>query len=321
MNKRASFVIFLLVTGFFDSFAKKESDETLNLLYWNIQNGMWDGQADDYQRFTDWVSEQHPDICVWCEAQKLYVVGSDKSEKETEEECIARWRRLAARYRHQYVYLSAHPDNYPQLVTSRFPMDAEKLIKGNSDTIVCHGASWYKLRIGKKKTFNLVTLHTWPMGYGYRVPADKRKESQANGEGDVFRRTEMEYLCKNTVLTHPKAKKELWAMMGDFNSISRVDNDAYQLPENSTKFMVHDYIREETPYIDLIKDFYPQQFISSTGGKSRIDFIYITPALRKKVKYAAILKDDYTLPVRNPQKISNFWHPSDHLPILMTFAY
>ena len=177
------------------------------------------------------------------------------------------------------------------------------------------------ITIGKKKTLNLVTLHTWPMGFGFRVPTAKRKESQAKGEGDIFRRTEMEYLCKNTVLTHPNAKKELWAMMGDFNSVSRVDNETYQYPENSTKFLVHDYIRTETPYIDLIKDLYPQQFISSTGGKTRIDFIYVTPALRKNVIHATILRDDYTSPVRNPQKISNFWHPSDHLPIIMTFKY
>ena len=228
---------------------------------------------------------------------------------------------MAERYGHRYVYLSAHPDNYPQLITSRYPLEPEKLITGNADTMVCHGASWYKLTIDKKKALNLVTLHTWPMGFGFRVPADKRKESQEKGEGDTFRRTEMEYLCKATVLTHPNAKKELWAMMGDFNSVSRVDNDTYQHPYNSTKFLVHDYIRSETPYIDLIKDFYPQGFISSTGGKSRIDFIYVTPALRKKVTHAAILRDDYTSPVRNPQKISNFWHPSDHLPILMTFKY
>lgn len=299
--------------------AKKTGDNTLTLLYWNIQNGMWDGQTDDYQRFTDWVSRQQPDICVWCEAQKLYVTNTDKSEKETEEECLARWRRLAERYGHPYVYLSAHPDNYPQLITSRFPMEAEQLITGNADTVVCHGASWYKLRLKKKKTLNLVTLHTWPMGYGYRVPAEKRKESQANGEGDKFRRTEMEYICKTTVLSHPKAGKELWAMMGDFNSISRVDDETYQLPENTTRYLLHDYIRTSTPYIDLIKATYPQEFMRTTGGNSRIDFIYVTPALFDKVRYAAILKDDYTTPVRNPQKISNFWHPSDHLPILMKF--
>ena len=52
----------------------------------------------------------------------------------------------------------------------------------------------------------------------------------------------------------------------------------------------------------------------------RIDFIYVTPALRKKIRHAAILRDDYTSPVRNPQKISNFWHPSDHLPIVMKIS-
>ena len=312
--------LMLFLMGLATGHARKEGNGTLNLLYWNIQNGMWDGQTDDYKRFTDWVSAQKPDICVWCEAQKLYVTNSDKSEKETEEECLARWRRLAERYGHTYVYLSAHPDNYPQLITSRFPMEAEKLIKGNSDTIVCHGASWYKVKLGKKqKTLNLVTLHTWPMGYGYRVPSDKQQESRTKGEGDVFRRKEMELICKETVLSHRNSKKEFWAMMGDFNSVSRIDNEAYQFPDSTTKFLVHDYIREETPYIDLIRSFYPQEFISSTGGKSRIDFIYVTPALRKKVNGAAIMKDSYTTPVRNPQKISNFWHPSDHLPILMKF--
>lgn len=311
----------LAATGVLTSFAKKEGEGTLKLLYWNIQNGMWDGQTDDYRRFTDWVAQQQPDICVWCEAQKLYVTNSDKSERETEEECLARWSRLAERYGHSYVYLSAHPDNYPQLITSRFPMEAEKLITGNADTVVCHGASWYKVKMGRKKqVLNLVTLHTWPMGHGFRVPADRQKESREKGEGDIFRRKEMELICRSTVLSHPKAKKELWAMMGDFNSISRIDNAKYQLPENSTKFLVHDYIRSETPYIDLINSFYPQQFIGSTGSNSRIDFIYVTPALRKMVRKAAILKDSYTTPVRNPQKISNFWHPSDHLPIVMEFG-
>ncbi|MBQ2044666.1 MAG: endonuclease, partial [Bacteroidaceae bacterium] len=55
---------------------KKENEGNFRLLYWNIQNGMWDGQTDDYQRFTSCVEGQKPDICVWCEAQKLYVTGT-----------------------------------------------------------------------------------------------------------------------------------------------------------------------------------------------------------------------------------------------------
>lgn len=296
----------------------RRSEREVCLLYWNIQNGMWDGQTDDYLRFTSWVKARNPDICVWCEAQKLYATGTAKSEVETEEECLTRWKRLAERYGHTYVYLSAHPDHYPQLITSRFPLEAEKLISGNADTIVCHGASWYKLQRGRK-TLNIVTLHTWPQGFGYKVPQAEREASRARHEGDLFRRMEMEYICKETVLSHPKASEELWAMMGDFNSISRVDNATYQLPDSSTRFLVHDFILGQTPYIDLIHNTYPRQFISTTGSKSRIDFLYVTPALRKCIHDASVIHDDYTTPVRNPQNISNFWHPSDHCPILVHF--
>ena len=323
----------MLALVFAATAAMGKGNNNVRLLYWNIQNGMWDGQQDDYQRFTTWVAEQKPDICVWCEAQKLYKTGTADSERETEQECLDRWKRLAARYGHTYIYLSAHPDNYPQLITSTFPMECEKLISGNADTIVCHGASWYKVRIGKKSV-NLVTLHTWPQGYGFKVPADKRDESRANFEGDKFRRAEMEYICKQTILSHPKAKlralgarlgskeseKELWAMMGDFNSVSRLDNSKYKLPDDSPKFLVHDFIREQTPYEDIIKTLYPDCVVSSTGGGSRIDFMYLTPALRSCVKQAEIVNDSYTKPIRSPQKISNFWHPSDHLPIIVDFA-
>ena len=35
------------------------------LLYWNIQDGMWDGQTDNFNRFVAWVQKQAPDICVF----------------------------------------------------------------------------------------------------------------------------------------------------------------------------------------------------------------------------------------------------------------
>ena len=71
MKLKAIILGLLAFTALQSASAKTRQDNTLTLLYWNIQNGMWDGQTDDYQRFTDWVSRQQPDICVWCEAQKL----------------------------------------------------------------------------------------------------------------------------------------------------------------------------------------------------------------------------------------------------------
>ena len=108
--KKIWLFLLLALMGTHDGMARRTEQE-LTLLYWNIQNGMWDGQTDDYQRFTSWVKAQDPDICVWCEAQKLYVTGTAKPEVETEAACLERWKRLAERYGHAYVYLSAHPDN------------------------------------------------------------------------------------------------------------------------------------------------------------------------------------------------------------------
>lgn len=300
--------------------ARKGEGKELRLLYWNIQNGMWDGQTDDYHRFTSWVKEQEPDICVWCEAQKLYVTGTATSEVETEEECLQRWKRLAKRYGHDYIYLSAHRDNYPQLLTSKFPLENMEKITGNKDTLVCHGASWFRLQKGKK-ALNLVTLHTWPMAYGLNVPKSQQAQSKKEHGGDKCRLAEMTYICKQTIHTRKKAKREYWAMMGDFNAVSRLDKVIYDYPDNSPAYWVHDYILEETPYKDVIKEFYPDTVISTTGKTKRIDFVYATPKLLKKVKHAAIIREGYPAPVRNAQNISNFWHPSDHSPILVDFRF
>ena len=37
---------------------------------------MWCGQDDNYEKFTTWVKQQDPDICVWCEAQSIYKNGT-----------------------------------------------------------------------------------------------------------------------------------------------------------------------------------------------------------------------------------------------------
>ncbi len=308
-------VLFLCLSS---ATAKKE--QPLRLLYWNIQNGMWDGQTDDYQRFTDWVRQQNPDICVWCEAHKNYKTNSDKGESEKMDACKSRWERLAKRYGHKYVYLSAVRDNYPQMITSKYPIETVKLMIGNKrDSIVAHGAGWFKLKMGKKD-INIVTLHTWPQGFGFGIKDNKEREaSKLRNDGDKYRRMELEYICKETILQNKKSGKELWMMMGDFNAKSPLDDDIYKHGKGDTKYLTHTYILENTPYLDLIKEKHPDTFEYTTGSKNRIDFIYTTKPLLKKVVDANVLNDAYTKPVRNPQKISNFWHPSDHLPILVNF--
>lgn len=313
-------LIYLLIAA--SLLAACSAPRPLRLVYWNIQNGMWDGQPDDYQRFTDWVESQKPDVCVWCEAQPIYKTGTYTKLDEidlwrADSLMTGFWHRLGERYGHKYIYISGHRDNYPQVITSHYPIECVDRITGNADTLVSHGAGWARINVNGKPV-NIVSLHTWPQAYGFNVAAEDRERSKAAHEGDIFRRTEMEYICRHTLGSVPGAEKQLWMMMGDFNSRSRVDNDEYKYPDDDTRLLVHDYIISETPYVDVVHEKHPGEFITSTGGKARIDFVYCTPPLAKKVQSAEIVSDDYTTPVRS-EIVKSFWEPSDHRPIIVDF--
>ena len=299
--------------------AARPEKHNVRLLYWNIQNGMWDGQADHYERFTRWVKEQGPDICVFCEASSNYMTGTDKSMPKEDRYLPEHWDELARRYGHTHVYLGGWRDNFPQVITSRLPIENIKRIVGNgTDSVVTHGAGWARIQI-KGKTLNIVSLHTWPQRYAFGIPPERRKESADLREGDAYRRMEIEYICKHTIHEDPRAAEGYWMMLGDFNARSRRDNWVYQYPDDDSRLLAHDYILEKTPYIDVLSEREPDNFYSTTGGKARIDFVYTTPPLYQAITNVRVVTDDYTRPVRNPEKISNFWHPSDHRPIIVDF--
>ena len=157
------------------------------------------------------------------------------------------------------------------------------------------------------------------MKWTFGAPEGEREQSAADHGGDRYRRMEMEYICTHTIRSVASSPQEYWMMMGDFNSRSRKDNWVYHYDEDSPAFLVHDYILSSTPYLDVIAERYPDNFYSTTGGKSRIDFVYCTKPLYDCIVDAHVVTDDYTRPRRNPQKLSNFWHPSDHRPIIIDF--
>ena len=299
--------------------ARESSD--IRLLYWNIQNGMWSDQPNNYDNFVKFVKEQDPDICVWCEASSIYYSNTADGFKTNDEKFLPfNWDSLAARYGHNYVYLGGWRDNYPQVITSKFPIKNVKRILGDpDDVIVSHGAGWAQIEV-QGQTLNLVTLHTWPHGYAYR--AEDREASIADNGGHKYRAREMKYICDATINTEKKAKDQFWMMMGDFNSRSRVDAAQYDYPEDSPAYLVHDYIRSNTPYLDIIHEWYKDEFQPSTGGRSRIDYVYATPAMYNCIHFTKIFKSEGWLKVtRDPQNLSNFYHPSDHLPVLVDFSF
>ena len=317
---KAAATVGLFVLTLLPGCAQRQADETnLRLLYWNIQNGMWSGQGDNYTRFVDWVSAQNPDVCVWCEAVSNYRTASDEKVKPEEAYLPEHWGELARRYGHEYWYKGGHRDNFPQVITSKYPIEnVARLIGAVPDSIVSHGAGWAQIR-KNGHTVNIVSLHTWPQVYGFGL-ADKleRKASAAAREGDKFRRTEIEYVCSHTIGSVPGAEKQLWMMMGDFNSRSRADNWYYGYPENDTRLLVHNHILDHTDLKDIIAERYPGSFISSTYGNARIDYMYASPSMYARIVNALTVMDKWTTATQSPY-VSNFYDPSDHRPILADF--
>ena len=294
------------------------SGKDLKILYWNIQNGMWSDQGHNYDNFVEFVSSQDPDICVWCEAESRYRTDTCDKMQGCEEAYLPwNWDLLARRYGHDYVLVCGKRDTFPQVITSKFPIRIVKRVNGNGDDIVVvHGSGWAQVDLGRGKQLNIVTVHTWPFKYGY-MAQDQTSSAEAQ-EGDLFRAKEMEYICSQTVCSIPDAPSQLWMMLGDFNSKSRVDNYIYGMAEDDKGFLVHDWIRENTPYIDIVDALHPSDFQKTTFSGKRIDFIYVTEALRRRVREAYPVHDGFACSSRDSRGLHGFCNPSDHYPIVMT---
>ena len=292
-------------------------DKSLRVLYWNFQNGMWADEPNNYDNFVEWVKKYDPDICIWCEAQTIYETGTNKACPKESRYLVDNWGELAARFGHQYWEKGGHRDNYPQVITSKLPIEVvEQIVGEEPDSVVTHGAGHFCVEFNGKKV-NIVTLHTWPQQYAFR--AKDIEASKAEKGGDYYRRKEMEYICKHTINEQENAEDEMWLMAGDFNSRTRKDNHFYKYDENSTAFLVHDYILQNTPYIDIIGERYNGEFHTTVQGNARIDFVYCTQPLYERIVDAYVIRDDYTSVNAKRDEATNFYFPSDHLPILVDF--
>ncbi|MCQ2156011.1 MAG: endonuclease [Bacteroidales bacterium] len=299
--------------------------QNLRLLYWNIQNGMWADQGNNYDAFVEYVNYINPDICVWCEAKTHYKTNSPVSFKETDDLYLpAYWNELAARYGHNYVYVGGERDFFPQVITSRYPIENVERMVGDDNVVISRGAGWAKINVGGRD-INIVTMHTWPQKYNFGLrekSREEQRESEARAEGDRYRAKEVEWVCNHTINSVKKAKKQLWMMMGDMNSRSRRDNAKYGWPEDSPKFLAQDYSAHHTPYVDVVfKWFGPKDLQYTHANKHRIDYVYCTPALYKMVSGVEVIHTGFPAnhKVTGPAAKKRFYYPSDHFPILVDF--
>ena len=298
------------------SWERKSSN--LRVMLWNIQNGMWADQHNNYDNFVAWVKKWDPDVCVWCESETIY---KDKTGSSTSTKYLPDgWKELCKRYGHSYAAVGGNRDNYPQTVTSKYPITTVLRITNTnvSNKPVSHGAGHFTItRSGKK--IHIVTLHMWPQSYGFGVATADREASTAKNEGDLYRQFEMQYIIDQTVNNAKYANEEYWLLGGDTNSTSRLDNWYKGYASNSTKLLTHDVVLNQTDLKDVIGHRYPGLFMASTTGTGRIDIMYASPKMYGLLDNAMTIWDSWTSLTAKSTYYSSFMDPSDHLPLIMDF--
>ena len=309
---------------------KQKEKKTIKVLYWNIQNGMWAGQEENYQQFVDWINAQNPDICIFAEAAQIYYNGTKKQMPNEERYLPANWGELCARWGHDHhVVTPRRPTsqksafgvtNYPQAVTSRYPIDSIYIVKGSRpDSIVVNYSGWYQIKVdGVEKPLNIVTVHLKNGKYGYGVPAEKRKESADRYEGEQHRIKELTCILNGTVRKSQNPDDELWIMAGDFNSYSRNDNYKYKWNSASLGFQTQDYMIFKSPFFDLVDRMYPETFMPSCGNL-RIDYMYVSKPMLNACCNVEAQPDKYTKREKDDKYGTGFYIPSDHYPIIAEF--
>ena len=305
------------VQGGATSTVPQQQGKIFKILVWNIQNGMWSDQGNNYDNFVTWVKANDPDVCIWCESRSNYQTGKKTAMPDAGVYLPDGWGELAARYGHSYWGKGGHRDRFPQVITSKYPVEVVQQIIGNeADSVVSHGAGHFKVMLADQPV-NFVSLHTWPQKYAFGVSGTAAQEaSKAENGGDKYRLKEITYICEHTIAKSKDPETEWWLMAGDFNAQSSLDNEQYKYSLDDTRFLVHDYVLENTPYKDVIKQQHPAEFKSTTSGSSRIDFVYCSPAMMKQVTYADVVRDGWTGTIVKDEE-TGFKHPSDHRPLIV----
>ena len=318
---------------YFDNFevrslydASQKRSTTLRVLYWNVQNGMWADQDNNYNNFAAWVKKYNPDVCIWCEGETIFNSAGDKVYGNNRV-LPGAWASVASKYGHNYVSKGADVDNYPQIITSKYQITTLEQISATSvaDSPIAHGAGHFSINYNGHN-IHLVSFHAYAQAYHpkYEGKTDAEKSaSSALFEGDYHREHEMKYICDNVINASANASVTNWLLMGDFNSISRLDAEHYAAQSSNTVWLVHDYLLNNTYMKDIIAERNaPEDYFSSINGDTRrIDYMYASPAMYDRIQSAAIVIDSWTV-LSQDKSISDkgyFCTPSDHRPILVDF--
>jgi exodeoxyribonuclease III len=283
-----SILVFLFFFNLYPPAPAFSQNNRLRAITYNILEGMKLDTTRGKPVFVEWVKQMDPDVLALQE-----VTGFTQASLE----------KLAESYGHPYAVLLIEGEKFPVAITSKYPIINVQKVSDNMDR------GFITARI---KDFNVVSLHFTPFDY--------RK-----------RRQEVELLLAHI---NAQSSKQNWLIMGDFNTVSPADSANY-----SDGRMVENYLKYEKKYApikklvdnkidytviekvlangftdalkkttsEFVKTVHPKRFEPKTGSDvtSRIDFIFVSRDLVRKISAAKVIVDDFT---------NNY---SDHYPVLL----
>lgn len=311
------------IRSLYDASMKRST--TLRVLCWNVQNGMWADQDNNYNNFVAWVKKYNPDVCIWCEGESIFSTTGDRLSGSSRPLPSA-WASVASRYGHNYVAKGADKDNYPQIITSKYSITTLEQIYQTSvaDSPVAHGAGHFSVNFSGTEV-RFVSFHAYAQAYHPRCEGksdEVKSASSALFEGDYHRQHEIRHICDNVINAPANSSVTNWLLMGDFNAVSRVDAEHYTTDPDNTVWLLHDYLLANTNLKDIIAERNaPEDYFSSINGDTRrIDFMYASPAMYDRIQSSAILIDSWTVLSQDKSVTSGYFcRPSDHRPILVDF--
>lgn len=273
---------------------------TFRLMSWNIQDGMWCDQFNGYDEFVAYVKEYDPDIfCIqegaahWNEDGKnlpdMDRILPYSGEKDPSGQTSPQgWIELARRWGHDYVVMGPYKDDYPVVITSRFPLELVQRLAGDETAKVSHGAVHVKVTPIENFEVNLVNLHLKP-----------------GGDASTDRLREIDYYLSKTINSEEHYRSLNWLMTGDFND--KADG------------AVDTRVRKNS-YYDLWAEMH-----NYTG--THIDYIYGTRSMRMSLKSADFLygfaREEQVMYSVNGVELNSgkgLWKYSDHYPVLAEFS-
>ena len=314
-------------------------DKILRIMDYNVQNGIWSDQSNNYDGFVEYMKEQDIDIAIFCEASTIYYDHTDKGSKyeerylpykyqpyergKTDHLVPTGWIELAQRYGHPYAVIGAHQDNYPVVVTSKYPIVKSYKLGGPE---VSHGGIHAQVEVDGE-IINVVGFHTWPQGWTMGVRGkEARAKSKLEYGGHQTRYEEFRIFMQRTILNPEFANEKHWIITGDMNCFSPLDDATFDLGWENPRYAGQRYLIENVPQVkDLIKLYNcPDKrdvVIPSTMGTGRIDLMYGSEKFVKTMIKAKSPREGWTSGKWDSE--TRFYKEcgSDHLPVLVDFEW